>query len=110
MDISPDLMARLRSREVDLIMYSSPSSVSSLQALLGRERTLIEHVPAICAGPVTAASVREAGLPVARISAHPGPPAMVDAAAEYWFSCTSAHLLKNQIRDDAHKSERMAGR
>lgn len=109
-DISPEVMSRLRSRNVDLILYSSPSSVSSLQALLGHERTLIERIPAICAGPVTAASVREAGLPVAMISNHPGPPAMVDAAAEFWFSRTPTHSLMNQIRDGAHDSERIAGR
>lgn len=110
MDISPEVLGRLRAGEVDLILYSSPSSVSSLQALLGRERTLIEHVPAICAGPVTAASVREAGLPVAKVSHDPGPPAMVDAAAAFWLSRTPDHLLTNQIRDGAHSSERIAGR
>jgi uroporphyrinogen III methyltransferase / synthase len=109
-EVSPQAMAHLRSGDVDLILYSSPSSVSSLQVLLGRERTLIEHIPAICAGPVTAASVREAGLPVAMISDHPGPPAMVDAAAEFWLGRAHAHLLMNSIPDGAHSSERIAGR
>ena len=82
----------------------------ALQALLGHERCLVEHIPAICAGPVTAAAVREAGLPVALVSTHPGSPAMVEAVADYWLSRGSALASMNLARDDAQNSERIAGR
>lgn len=108
--IEPDVMARLRSGEVDVVIFSSPSSVSALQAMLGQERHLIEWIPAVCAGPVTAAAVREAGLPVAMISTHPGAASVVEAVADYWHARRVAQIPVNRIDEHAHRSERIAGR
>jgi hydroxymethylbilane synthase len=109
-EIDPDVMARLRSGAVDVIVFSSPSSVTALQAMLGQERFLIERTPAVCAGPVTAAAVREAGLQVARVSTHPGAPKVVEAVADYWNSRGPAQVSSTRIDDRTHLSERIASR
>jgi hydroxymethylbilane synthase len=109
-EIDADVMACLRSGAVDVIVFSSPSSVTALQAMLGREQVLIEQIPAVCAGPVTAAAVREAGLPVAMVSAHPGAPGVVEAVAEYWNSREPAQIFLTQSDDRTQVSERIAGR
>jgi hydroxymethylbilane synthase len=109
-EIDPNVMARLRSGAVDVIVFSSPSSVTALQAMLGQERFLIEGVPAVCTGPVTAAAVRAAGLQVARVSTHPGAPKVVEAVADYWNSQDPAQFSMTRIDDRTHLSERIAGR
>jgi hydroxymethylbilane synthase len=108
--IDPEIMSRLRSGEVDVITYSSPSSVAALQTMLGHERHLIEPIPAICAGPVTAAAVRESGLQVAVESTHPGAPAMVEAIAQYWKSKSAALTATKQDEQHTNLSERIATR
>lgn len=109
-DIAPDVIARLRSGGVDVLMFSSPSSVAALRAMLGEESYLIEQIPAICAGPVTAAAVREAGLSVAAVSTRPEAPAMVAALAEYCQHGRSGSSLLNRIEDRNLTNERIAGR
>jgi uroporphyrinogen-III synthase len=109
-EIAPDVMANLRSRRIDALLFSSPSSVAALQAMLGDERYLIEQIPAICAGPVTAAAVREAGLRVAMESTHPGAPAMVNAVAEYWNHRRSVPSVLKRNEHNSLLNERIAGR
>lgn len=108
-EIAPDVMARLRSGRVDAIVFSSPSTVTALQAMLGPESYLIGKVPAICAGPVTAAAVREAGLPVAAISQEPGSEAIVERLAEYWTGRVSSPPFPTSTPDHIYVSERIAG-
>ncbi len=109
-EIAPNVMDRLRSGGIDVLLFSSPSSVSALQVMLGQESYLIDQIPAICAGPVTAAAVREAGLPVATVSSHPGAPAMVEALADYWSHRALAQPPMNRSEDSALRNERIAGR
>ncbi|MCA9880583.1 MAG: hydroxymethylbilane synthase [Thermomicrobiales bacterium] len=108
--VSPEVMAYLRSGAVDAFIFASPSSVTALQALLGNEWPLVKQAPAVCAGPVTAAAVREAGLHVAVTSPDPGASAMVDGLAEYWNRQAPApsRLIRNS--DRLQTSERIAGR
>lgn len=108
--IAPDVLARLRAGSVDAVLFSSPSSVSGLLAMLGHERSLVDRLATICAGPVTAAAVREAGLPVAAVSAHPGASAMVEALAGYWTAHKSATLRWNHQDVSQSRDERIAGR
>lgn len=109
--IAPDVLAHLRDGNVDALFFSSPSSVSGLRALLGEERHLVETVPAVCAGPVTAAAVREAGLPVAAVSAQPGAAAMVEAMIEYWSERQSSQVGQHSsaIESTTRTSERIIG-
>ncbi|MDQ2653452.1 MAG: hydroxymethylbilane synthase [Chloroflexota bacterium] len=109
-EIEAGVMARLRAGSIDVIVFSSPSSVTALQAMLGQERNLIERIPAVCAGPVTAAAVREAGLAVAMVSTHPGAPHVVEAVVDYWNSREPAQLSLTHIDDRTRLSERITGR
>jgi hydroxymethylbilane synthase len=109
-DIAPEVMDRLRSRDVDALLFSSPSSVAALQAMLAQERFLIEQIPAVCAGPVTAAAVRQAGLPVALVSTHPGAAAMTEALANFWAHHRSVNSLVSRSNEVVLSNERIAGR
>lgn len=109
-EVAPEIMARLRAGDIDVLTFSSPSSVSALQAMLGSERHLIDKVPAVCAGPVTAAAVRESGLLVTLESTHPGAPAMVDAIARYWHDRASTPTSTHRLESNLQIKERIAGR
>ena len=77
--LDPRLVDQVKRGEIDAITFSSPSSVQSLTSLVGAAPCVLASVPAICAGPVTAAAARDAGLYVAATSANPGPEAMAQA-------------------------------
>lgn len=85
----PELVAQVKRGEIDAITFSSPSSVQSLTTLVGDAPCILESVPAICAGPITAAAARDAGLFVAATSVNPGPEAMAQAVVDS-LSHTSA--------------------
>ena len=70
--------------EIDAITFSSPSSVHNLFTSIGRltHPASWASVPAICAGPITAAAARDAGLFVAAISLNPGPEPMAQAVVD----------------------------
>lgn len=83
-NIDPRVIDRVRRGEIDMVTFSSPSSVHNLVALLGEDRAALDAVPAICAGPVTADAVRESGLLLGGISPEPGDMAMADTVAAHW--------------------------
>lgn len=60
---SPEVVAAVRSGDVDVISFYSSSAFHSLAELVGLEPLRATALAAI--GPVTAAAIREAGLPVA---------------------------------------------
>jgi uroporphyrinogen III methyltransferase/synthase len=60
---SPEVVAAIRGGEVDVISFFSSSAFHSLAELVGLET--LRHTSLAAIGPVTAAAVREAGLPVA---------------------------------------------
>jgi uroporphyrinogen-III synthase len=65
--VDPEVMRAIRDCQVDVISFFSPSAIENLRAELGDE--LIARLAAKAAlaavGPVTAAALRDAGLPVA---------------------------------------------
>jgi uroporphyrinogen-III synthase len=65
--IEPGVMQAIREAQVDVISFFSPSAIENMRADLGEE--LLSHLGARAAlaavGPVTAAALRNAGLPVA---------------------------------------------
>lgn len=78
-EIDPQALALIRERHIDGITFHSPSSVRHLLRLLGEERSLLDGVAIVCAGPVTADAAHEAGLRVTAVSAEPGDEAVADA-------------------------------
>jgi uroporphyrinogen III methyltransferase/synthase len=60
------LMARLEERAIDLITFTSSSTVKNLKALIPAERftDLTRGVPSACIGPITADTARQEGFEV----------------------------------------------
>lgn len=82
------LITRLETRSVDLITFTSSSTVKNFKALLPEARfaELTAGVAAACIGPVTAQTARELGLDV-RIEAQSYTiPGLCDAILEYYRS------------------------
>jgi uroporphyrinogen III methyltransferase/synthase len=79
--VDPAVLERVRRGEIDVITFSSPSSVRAVLELLGTDRAALRDMHVVCAGPVTAAAAREAGLEVDAVSDDPGPTSMAAAIA-----------------------------
>ncbi|MFT4036621.1 MAG: uroporphyrinogen-III synthase, partial [Thermomicrobiales bacterium] len=99
----------VRNRQVDALLFSSPSAISGLRTLLGDGWSAAAAIPAVCAGTVTAEAARTAGFAVAAVSRDPGAEAIADAVAEFW---TQRRVLAEPVAlsDSMYSSERMAGR
>ncbi|HLJ23987.1 MAG TPA: uroporphyrinogen-III synthase [Candidatus Acidoferrales bacterium] len=65
--IEPQVMHAIREAQVDVISFFSPSAIENMRAELGEEALsrLGANAALVAVGPVTAAALRSAGLPVA---------------------------------------------
>ena len=54
LDNKEELLTALQNGEVDLVTFTSSSTVTNLLASLGDQRELINNIPAAAIGPVTA--------------------------------------------------------
>lgn len=61
--IDPDILTRLRSREIDAIVFASPSAYHNLSACVGEAEiaSISQHVQFAAIGPTTARAIRDAG-------------------------------------------------
>ncbi len=59
-----ELLAELGDNHIDVITFTSSSTVTNFLQIMGGEFSLPPQVRIACIGPVTAATAREAGLPV----------------------------------------------
>jgi len=59
-----ELTAWLDAEEVDIITFTSSSTVTNFLEIMGRDFQLPSYVKIACIGPVTAETARKAGLPV----------------------------------------------
>jgi len=59
-----ELLLELAHNNIDVITFTSSSTVTNFLQIMGRKLSLPEKVRIACIGPVTAATAREAGLPV----------------------------------------------
>ena len=86
--IEPGVMRAIRDAQVDVISFFSPSAIENMRAALGEEvLSLLGAKAALAAvGPVTAAALRSAGLPVAIEAPHATAESMADAIANYFSS------------------------
>lgn len=60
----PDALAALREGAIDIVTFTSSSTVRNLVAILGGDVQLLQRPLIACIGPVTAATARELGLRV----------------------------------------------
>lgn len=56
------LVARLAAGDVDLVTFTSSSTVTNLLELLGRDTSLLTNTKVACIGPITAATCLENGI------------------------------------------------
>ncbi len=86
--------ARLRAGRIDLVTFTSPSTVRGLvDGLLdlGVEPSrVLADVPIVCLGETTATAVRAAGLPAPRVAALTGSASLADAALGAWCDARAA--------------------
>jgi uroporphyrinogen III methyltransferase/synthase len=70
--------------KVDVITFTSPSTVTNFMEIMGQEYTIPTHVKIACIGPVTATAVKKAKLPVDIIQKRYTIPGLVDTLVEYF--------------------------
>jgi uroporphyrinogen III methyltransferase/synthase len=71
--------------KIDVITFTSPSTVVNFMRIMGQDFTLPSQVRIACIGPVTAAAVRKAGLPIDILREEFTIPGLVAAMVEYYL-------------------------
>jgi uroporphyrinogen III methyltransferase / synthase len=79
-----ELTPLLEAGKVDVITFTSPSTVTHFLGIMGPAFRLPPHVRIACIGPVTAEAVRKAGLTVDILQERYTIPELVDAIADYF--------------------------
>ncbi|MBN2516255.1 MAG: uroporphyrinogen-III C-methyltransferase [Deltaproteobacteria bacterium] len=59
-----ELYDLIKQNKVDVVTFTSPSTVTNFIDIIGRDEKLPEYIKIACIGPVTSASAQEAGLNV----------------------------------------------
>ncbi len=93
--IDPGVMRAIREAQVDVISFFSPSAIENMRGELGAEvlSRLGEKAALAAVGPVTAAALRNAGLPVA-IEAPLATAESMAAAIEKYFSTQAGSKVR----------------
>jgi len=94
--VDPEVMRAVRNADVDMISFFSPSAVENLRADLGEAQfaRLGTHVAVAVVGPVTAAALQSAGLPVAIEAPLATAESMATAIANY-FSVNASSTARS---------------
>ena len=75
-------------RGIDVVTFTSSSTVRNLLDILGEDRDLLDHCLIACIGPITAATAEESGLTVDILAAEHNVEGLADALAGY---CSGGH-------------------
>jgi uroporphyrinogen III methyltransferase / synthase len=70
--------------KVDVITFTSPSTVTNFMEIMGKKYAVPPHVKIACIGPVTAAAAKKAGLPPDIIQERYTIPGLVETLVEYY--------------------------
>lgn len=88
---------RLRAREIDVVTFTSSSTVRNLINALGPDvRESLDGLPAICIGPVTAATARELGLQVIAVAAQHTIDGLLDALVAWRSGVAQDHTAQTE--------------
>jgi uroporphyrinogen III methyltransferase/synthase len=79
-----ELEALIAAGKVDVITFTSPSTVTNFIAIMGKGLKLPPQIRIACIGPVTATAVKKAGLPVDIMREEFTMPGLVEAMIEYY--------------------------
>jgi len=84
--LPPDLLDRLEGGHVDLVLFSSPSTVRHFIEAMpeGRREGILPKAHAAAIGPVTAGALEEARIPIRVTAAEYTIPGLVDAIVEHF--------------------------
>lgn len=74
---------------VDVITFTSPSTVENFVKIMGSDYTLPSEIKIACIGPVTAEATRKAGLPVDILQERYTVPALIARLVEYFGSSSA---------------------
>jgi hydroxymethylbilane synthase len=97
-EIDRDALECVRRGEIDLITFSSPSSVRHFLALLGSDCLGAMDVPVVCAGPATGRAANDAGFTVVATAGGAGVATMVDSIADLWRTETRRRGFSSESR------------
>lgn len=79
-----ELETLMNEGKVDVITFTSPSTVTNFMEIMGQEYGIPPHVKIACIGPVTAAAVKKAGLSVDIIQERYTIPGLVETLIGYF--------------------------
>jgi uroporphyrinogen III methyltransferase/synthase len=79
-----DLQPLMDAGKVDVITFTSPSTVINFKLIMGRDMSLPEKIKVACLGPVTAAAAKKNGFSVDILQERYTIPGMVKALADYF--------------------------
>jgi len=79
-----ELETLINEGKVDVITFTSTSTLTNFMEVMGREYVIPTHVKMACIGPVTAAAVKIAGLSADIIQERYTIPGLVDTLVEYF--------------------------
>jgi len=74
----------IKEGKVDVITFTSPSTVTNFMEIMGKKFVIPPGIKIACIGPVTAAAVKEAGLPADIIQERYTIPGLVETLVEYF--------------------------
>ncbi len=80
---SPDVLPLVERGEIGAVLLASPSAVRGFMAQYGTLLPVLSAAAFVAIGPVTAAAMREHGLPVHATADPPGASSMVEALGAY---------------------------
>jgi len=92
-----ELEALIKEGKVDVITFTSPSTVTNFFEIMGRHYLLPQGVKVACIGPVTAAAVRNAGLKVDILQETYTVPGLVQSLVQYYSGKTKTRNQKSEI-------------
>ena len=79
-----ELASLMNEGKVDVITFTSPSTVDNFMEIMGRDYVTPKGVRIACIGPVTAAAVKNAGLPADIIQERYTIPGLVETLTKYF--------------------------
>src|SRR5208337_1521407 len=79
-----ELASLMNQGKVDVITFTSPSTVENFMEIMGQDYAIPKRVKITCIGPITAAAVKKAGLPVDIIQERYTIPGLVETLTTYF--------------------------
>lgn len=98
-ELEPEIRRQIERGEVDVVTFASPSSVRGLTSLLGGGAALAGFA-IVCVGPVTAAAVRDQGLPVHAVAGDASAAGIVEALVA-WRTASLATAPEPAVAEGA---------